>query len=90
MGAGSTRAEQVLGGLSDLPVAVLEGAFQGCLDVVALERCEGQHGPASDRRSVPEATQYRRSAPLVPARRPAAAFYKDSSASCRRRRRSGL
>ena len=65
MVAGSTRAKQVLGGLSDLPVAVLEGAFQGRLDVVTLERREGQYGPASDRRSVLQATQYRCPAPLV-------------------------
>jgi hypothetical protein len=41
-------ATEVLGSLTNLPVAILEGAIDGCIDVVALEGCERQNGATAD------------------------------------------
>lgn len=47
-GAGSALGE-VFGGLADLPVAVLEGGFEGGVDLGAVEGGEGDDGSAADR-----------------------------------------
>ena len=43
------EAYQVLGRLTDLPVAVLEGAFEGGDDLGTLERSKGQDRTSPDR-----------------------------------------
>ena len=53
-GAISLHGEKILGHLADLPVAVLEAAPQGGLDLGAVERGQGHRGAPPDRRLVAE------------------------------------
>ena len=52
------EAHQVLGRLTDLPVAVLEGAFEGGDDLGSLERSKGQDRTSPDRRLVLETGEH--------------------------------
>ena len=61
----SIVADQRLGGLANLPIAVRQRSLQRGVDLRPVERGEGDDGSAPHRRLVGRAVQDRRQAPLV-------------------------
>ena len=60
--ARSLHGQQVLGHLADLPVAIVEAAPEGGLDLGAVEGGQGHRGPPADGRLVVEGGRGRRAA----------------------------